>query len=989
MQPAKETVLLTLLLHHVFMLTITNNKYDHLTIAIHKSVPQDDRILTEIQDLITQGSWSLFVATRNRAYLGTVTILVPDTWHYDPSWTINTSQTFQDADIRVDWPHPGHGSDPYTFQWGPCGHSGQYIHLTPGFLTDQNHDRAANYGDLGATFVHEFAHLRYGVFDEYGLGTETFPFLYVEDDTLVPTGCASTITLGAYRGNCTISPLTGTPGPDCYLVPDRTRNTAGASVMYDPSLHKVTTFCESNTNDPDYLHNDLAPNLHNKMCGGKGTWDVIMEHSDFLGGVNPPVNMTADQTRPDIRILYNGRQRTPSGVERCGRTVVLVLDLSRSMLQNHRYFKLSQTADKLIRDILPTGTSVGIVTFSTTAITRTNLTTLSTAADRNTLALSLPSKVDYGGITAIGKGLLEAKLMLETAGEHDGRIVLITDGKENEEPHVDAVRDDIVRSGLRIHSVAYSRQAESSIRRLSEDTGGHYVFYSESPTSSALDSSMAAWLHDINLCDSNLLLEVMRTSRVLTNPHIDGDLQIDSTMREHVLFAFALPNHVPVLVSLDAPDGNVYTPDSQEFTNDPSLNLIRYHVQGAQVGTWRYRLTANSSMSLTDSVVITVKGQAGNNSSPYEVSSWINSMSVDVGEECTVYVYVHKGYAPIIDADVTVTVERPTPAPPVTLTPRDDGILPDNVADDGVYSTFFTQFEGNSRYALDVSVRSVLGKTLYHAHTVIYGAARSRFHNTTPSVVTKLAENFTRTDSPGAMDVTGYRNGKDNYPPSRVTDFKVTAVDNNNRTVTLTWTAPGSDLNTGTATRYDIRMSNSSRLIKTSFKSCPKVVPGMLLMGTLRPSPAGSKETIVVRISNNWTTMVFALQTSDMTQSSGTSNIAPASFKPVEVYGISTTTTAIPITTVRPVTTPTSTSPPTATETPTTTVTSTTAMRTSSPRSSFVAIVSTASIMGVLVLVAIGVSVGVCGKKLLIRRKTDPVAINMPDICSENIHFRA
>lgn len=61
--------------------------------------------------------------------------------------------------------------------------------------------------------------------------------------------------------------------------------------------------------------------------------------------------------------------------------------------------------------------------------------------------------------------------MLETAGAHDGRIVLITDGEENREPYVDAVKDDLVRSGLRIHAVAYSRQAEAAIRALSQESG--------------------------------------------------------------------------------------------------------------------------------------------------------------------------------------------------------------------------------------------------------------------------------------------------------------------------------------------------------------------------------------------------------------------------------------------------------------------------------------------------------------------------------------
>ena len=95
------------------------------------------------------GSKYLYHATKKMAYLGSAKILVPETWTYNPSWQLATTETFKDADIRVDKPHVSHGTDPYTFQPGLCGEPGKYIHFTPEFLTMPESERDSNYGDIG------------------------------------------------------------------------------------------------------------------------------------------------------------------------------------------------------------------------------------------------------------------------------------------------------------------------------------------------------------------------------------------------------------------------------------------------------------------------------------------------------------------------------------------------------------------------------------------------------------------------------------------------------------------------------------------------------------------------------------------------------------------------------------------------------------------------------------------------------------------------
>ena len=91
---------------------------------------------------------------------------------------------------------------------------------------------------------------------------------------------------------------------------------------------QIISFCERDTNDPDFAHNPLAKNQQNKMCNGKGTWDVIKEHDDFR---NSPVNVEDSALHPRIQILQAKKTKGDNRTQACGRPLVLVLDYSNSM----------------------------------------------------------------------------------------------------------------------------------------------------------------------------------------------------------------------------------------------------------------------------------------------------------------------------------------------------------------------------------------------------------------------------------------------------------------------------------------------------------------------------------------------------------------------------------------------------------------------------------------------------------------------------------
>lgn len=88
--------------------------------------------------------------------------------------------------------------------------------------------------------------------------------------------------------------------------------------------------------------------------------------------------------------------------------------------------------------------------------------------------------------------------------------------------------------------------------------------------------------------------------------------------------------------------------------------------------------------------------------------------------------------------------------------------------------------------------------------------------------------------------------------------------------VTLTWTAPGDDGNTGTASQYDIRY-HTAPITDLNWDACTQV------LGEPSPQPAGSTEVFIVDGLNPSTTYYFAIKAADEVPNwSALSNVAQA-----------------------------------------------------------------------------------------------------------------
>ncbi|GCC20195.1 hypothetical protein chiPu_0018799, partial [Chiloscyllium punctatum] len=133
---------------------------------------------------------------------------------------------------------------------------------------------------------------------------------------------------------------------------------------------------------------------------------------------------------------------------------------------------------------------------------------------------------------------------------------------------------------------------------------------------------------------------------------------------------------------------------------------------------------------------------------------------------------------------------------------------------------------------------------------------------------------FSRVKTAGACVVRQVPAGTppDMFPPSKINDLRAAIVGD---AIQLKWTAPGNDLDQGTASFYEIKLSKSFAQLRDDFPNAQSVnTTG------LKPKVANSEESFTVSENielENGTVIYFAIRAFDKgNQSSALSNIAQA-----------------------------------------------------------------------------------------------------------------
>nr|XP_006811202.1 PREDICTED: epithelial chloride channel protein-like [Saccoglossus kowalevskii] len=845
------------------------------------------------QEIFTDASSHLHPATNYYAYFDNVTILIPRTWSDKLKEADATTERFDIANIVVDQPHPHYGDNPYTKQILKCGQPGEYVHLTERWVKDERYSWYY-WGDPGKVIVHEWSHLRWGVYDEYPI-EDNEHFYYDENGRVQPTRCSASVvgeSLDLYNDfiPCNTDPESGVmPSPGCRFFPYMRKNVGSGSYMYAQYVESILTFCHSDDDkNIEEKHNRLALNKHNTHCRYESTWDVLLRHTDFTENNGTDVNINV---MPSFLVVKEGDLR-----------IVLILDVSGSMSTQNRFMLMIQASTKYIGYTVPNGTWIGIVEFSTNATILSYLEQVGDLESRQEIISDLPTTVVED--TCIGCGLEAGIEVLEYGGKDPagGIFLLLTDGRENVAPYISDVIDELVEKEIVVDTIAFSSQADPGLAELSAETGGTAYWYSESDESTALHDAFTDTItsRTSSSTDTPVQLTSYKTT-IAADESITEYVYIDSTIGRHtIFFIFWDPDrNKNVEVVISSPDGSTIDEETGQYFKDKDIHTIMIIINGiAQSGQWTYTITNVDSKDQTVEVSIESKS-IDSSSYPLRLQSTIgNEIITESPPLVIIYAEVLRGYGQVLDANVVATVERPSPYESIELRLLDNGVGADITKDDGTYSAYFLDFVNamcidDCRYSIQINADDEDGTA--STRTVVNTGALPINYDAIPMKSDPVPiGDFERVTSGGSIQVDDSVHipgeDEDPYPPSRISDLESPSSDYDEQTITLHWTAVGDDLDQGTADFYELRYSTSFSVVFDTFEEATEVTDDDLVTGNLdAPLQSGSLETftVVLPTKGNGTTYYFAVRAVDDADNKGEiSTVAQNTIVPIPSSGL-------------------------------------------------------------------------------------------------------
>ncbi|XP_064480349.1 calcium-activated chloride channel regulator 1-like isoform X2 [Ornithodoros turicata] len=809
---------------------LENQGYVDIVVTIDHQVREDKQLIQNLKDLLTSTSAFLHRATRELVYLKSVTIVLPHTWSNDIPSEFISGDMFSSADIQI---VNSQERAPYTVQAKGCGERGEYIVLPSQFVGNLTTATKKEFRKPEQVMTHEWAHFRYGVFDEFGSpGDAQYPSMYVRDGQKKPNVCSDKIavSLQTDKGEpCDL--VEGSPQEDCIdFSPVDEFTQASSSIMFMPVLSSVYTFCD----DDEHKHNAEAPNPQNALCDSRSTWDVISHNSDFNGIDNP---VTLEPTT--FRVLKAHVK------QRC----VLVLDTSTSMMLKNRLEIMHRAAARYIQDLVPDGTELGIVVFNTNATINAYLTEI----NRNTRAAlisKLPRTTD--GITAIGKGLLEGVKVLEqnATSIENSVIILMSDGEENVPPLIRVVMPELLKKGVIVHTLALGYDADKGLEALALATGGRSYAVTNEKTFvlenlekaffSASTAQRPIEQKPVTLVNKVIPLEGNTTSLFVT---------VDRELGKNLEFLASGGDGATMTVIAKSPSGNTYI---GKYDKDLKRHKV-YVGDIVEPGKWQVDIKHDNPSS-NESVSITVVSEAKDpQDPPVRMRTFYSTTDLSYARASTqfkIFVELKKGEQVVKGAHVVATVTTPRgDQVPVVL--KDNGAGADIVGGDGIYSGFFANFSSSGRYSVEVQAYGDENTNLIAPKRP--SGSTSGGHKARRSVEPFA---FERYENAGVFVVKHVEPALV-YPPSPIRDLRVEQalyLDNGTRAVSLKWTSPGAHLDEGTCHNLTIMASRDRTVLQREGTTGDfyRVTEYDVVNGTLRPLQSGEPHEVTFLIPDTW-----------------------------------------------------------------------------------------------------------------------------------------
>ncbi|KAL6471820.1 hypothetical protein MHYP_G00204700, partial [Metynnis hypsauchen] len=454
-------------------------------------------------------------------------------------------------------------------------------------------------------------------------------------------------------------------------------------------------------------------------------------------------------------------------------------------------------------------------------------------------------------------------------------VIFLTDGEATDD--IQSCLQSAVDSGAIINTIALGPEASDVLVTMADLTDGKFFFADQSLLSNQLVDAFSSF----TISDGDLTkqtIQLVSTGRII-NDWFNGTVPIDRTVGNSTTFTIIYERIAPT-VYIQTPSGSVYDQNDQtHITHNAATKTVALNVPGtAEPGDWKYSFLNRESTAQTMTLTVTSRA-AHDDVPPIMVKTDMKKPTSDGRQPMVVYAEVSQNYLRVLGAKVMAILESDT-GHSENLYLLDNGAAADAFKDDGIYSRYFTKVQ-NGRYSLKVQVIHQDGAVsgapnrnsgaLYVPGYIVDGEVQLNPEKPPVNVQSADVGSFTRTVT-GESFVASVPSGvtPPNFPPNKITDLSAEIQED---TVLLNWTAPGEEMDEGTAESYEIRWSERLEILQKNFSDANPVNTS-----ALQPQEAGSDEQFSflpgVTIQNG-STLFFAVQAEDKDSvKSEVSNIA-------------------------------------------------------------------------------------------------------------------
>lgn len=539
--------------------------------------------------------------------------------------------------------------------------------------------------NAGYTMAHEMGHYFYGLFDEYAVGLPN-----ITEETVSPSMMNSQWQASALKQsskdwlNLSIAaPSSGNPGDFENTEKTEQHSKLGASAW--------EVLARDPANDPSKTA-QLASDRSNLWLGPRKHYPELAAAAPASGAA-PSIELPDDNSRADLYLLdadgapvdatakSNDIARDLLEViwmESEEIETVIVLDESGSM-GNTQMEQAKQAASLLINQFQLGSSSVAVLSYDGNVRVVHPLIDLEDESDRQSVVDAIGT-IFSGGSTAIGDGARDAlDLLLANRESSETQVVfLLSDGVNTTGENPLNVIPDYQNAQIPLFTFGFGFGADENLmRQLADDTGGEYFF---SPTT--LSEITQVFESAGQIASSRTGLDSGPLD-LAASESVSIPITLDSSVSSATLTYTYVGSASDTTVVLRDPASNTIQPtDTVTIGNEVQKFFI---VDAPQSGEWTFEVDSSAGVSGSYSMVANTEGlsyslQIGTDDGRDEYFGLGGTLALtaDLRRETS-----------ISGASVTAEVVNLSTGDRSDLVMADDGLAPDLVADDGIYSAFF------------------------------------------------------------------------------------------------------------------------------------------------------------------------------------------------------------------------------------------------------------------------------------------------------------